>query len=91
MGAEHPRLHGRPLQMVPIGCAQTTEIASRHGIDAGGTKLGTHFRGDVLVEIEAEVAHPVAQRPWAASRWRQSSACSALARISASTEALWRK
>jgi hypothetical protein len=51
VGGEHTRLRGDPLQMVPIACAQTTKVASRHGIDAGGAQLATHFRGDVLVDI----------------------------------------
>jgi hypothetical protein len=75
--------------MVAVLPAQAAQVAGRQGIDARGAKLATHLGGDVLVEVEAELAHPVVPRPCSMSRCLQRSAWSEFARISASIAALW--
>lgn len=72
--AEHSGQGDGPSQMVAIGSAQLTEIARRYGVDAGGTELAPHFRRHVLIEIEAERAHPVVERPCSSSFRRHRSA-----------------
>lgn len=88
MRTEYPRQRRGSRKVIAVSHAELIQIPNRHRIDSQGSKLPTHLGGHILIEIEAKLTHPGTQRPWAAKRSRQSSACSSFSRISASISAL---
>jgi hypothetical protein len=63
MSAENPAHRRCPLQVVAIVVAQEVQVASRDGVDPGTEELPSYLRRYIFVEIEANLAQKVVQRP----------------------------
>lgn len=68
MRTEDPAEFCGPLKMIEIGKSQQTQISNGNGIDPGEAELTRHLSGNVLVQIEADLAQRVEARPWASRR-----------------------